>query len=243
MFETAANRLGLSLTVDCAPLSRAGVRRPRPVGQGRAEPALERPEVHLRGRHHGAAHRRPATGAELAVDRHRHRHPGGGGAAPVRAVPPGQRRAVAHPRGLRHRPRAGRRAGPRCTAAPCRRAASLGEGSTFTMRVPFGAAHLPAEQLGEGRDGRARRRRRGGARASSPRPPTGREPGRRPRPDRHRPRATPPRRGSSSSTTTPTSASTSPGCSPTTTPCTPPSTASTGWRRPGRTRRTWCSPT
>ena len=33
------------------------------------------------------------------------------------------------------------------------RSTSVVEGSTFTMRLPYGAAHLPPEQLGKGRDG------------------------------------------------------------------------------------------
>ena len=59
-------------------------------------------------------------------------------------------RPVAHPRGLRHRARAGRRAGRSCTAATCRRAACSAAARTFTVRLPFGPAHLPAEQIADG---------------------------------------------------------------------------------------------
>ncbi len=109
MFETAAERLGLKLERRVPAAAAAGVRRPRPLGQGRAQPPVQRHEVHLRGRGHRAAlgHRQ---GPRAQRDRHRHRDPGARAAAPVRALPPGQRGQVPHPRGVRHRPRPGLRA-------------------------------------------------------------------------------------------------------------------------------------
>ncbi len=47
---------GCDFAVDCPPLPRAGLRRPGHVGEDRPQPAVQRPQVHLRGRDH----RRPA---------------------------------------------------------------------------------------------------------------------------------------------------------------------------------------
>ena len=41
-FRSAAERAGLRLDVDCPPLLRAGLRRPRDVGEDRLQPALQR---------------------------------------------------------------------------------------------------------------------------------------------------------------------------------------------------------
>ncbi len=105
-----------------------------------------------------------------------------------------------------------------------------GAGSTFTVSVPLGRAHLPAEQVLEavptaaGRRGRAHRPRLPGRGAAvGPRGPG------RPR-ARGAPRTTGP--GCSSSTTTPTCATTSPGCSAPTTTCSSRWTASTAWSWP-----------
>ena len=93
---------GLDFEVDCRRPGRAGLRRPRHVGEGRPQPAVQRGQVHLRGRHH----RRPAPGtsgaAVLTVARHRHRGARRGAAPPVRALPPGRagpRRAPARAAG------------------------------------------------------------------------------------------------------------------------------------------------
>ncbi len=48
-FRSATERAGLQLIVECPPLPGAGVRRPRDVGEDRAQSALERLQVHLRG--------------------------------------------------------------------------------------------------------------------------------------------------------------------------------------------------
>ncbi len=110
MFATAASRLGLALGVDAPPL-------PEPVYIDRdlwAKIVLNLLSNALKFTFEGGigvqldAH--PRRGAARG-HRQRHRHPRDGAAAPVRALPPGQRREVAHPRGLRHRARAGLRAG------------------------------------------------------------------------------------------------------------------------------------
>ena len=54
-FRSACERAGLRLDVDCPPLPRAGLRRPRDVGEDRPQPALERLQVHLRGRDRACA--------------------------------------------------------------------------------------------------------------------------------------------------------------------------------------------
>ena len=48
VFRSAVERAGLRFEVDCPPLDRTGVRRPRHVGEGRPQPASQRAEVHLR---------------------------------------------------------------------------------------------------------------------------------------------------------------------------------------------------
>ena len=93
---------------------------------------------------------------------HRRRHPRGRAAARLRALPPHRGRAGAHPRGLGHRPRAGARAGRGCTAATSRVASAVGRGTTFTVSLPLGAAHLP-RRIGVARAPLAERRRRGRA--------------------------------------------------------------------------------
>ncbi|MFD0532917.1 ATP-binding protein [Actinomadura luteofluorescens] len=133
-------------------------------------------------------------------------------------------------------------------------ASSEGEGTRFTVRLPFGADHLPpAPSLRRAPPRRRRspptptsRRRCAGC---PPSIPAGIPAGTRTRPTRRRPsRSRRPRprrrRGCSSPTTTPTCASTSPGC------CAAPATRSTRsptagppWRRSARPRSTWWSAT
>ena len=243
MFETAAERLGLTLDRRLPAAARAGVRRPRPLGQGRAQPALERPEVHLRGRRSRCGCRRRRTaGAELTVTRHRHRHPRARAAAPLRALPPRHGRPVPHPRGVRHRPGAGLRARRACTAAGCsvrERARARARRSRCGCRSA--TRTCPPSRSPRRASEHVRGRRGGGRRASSPRRTHWIDAGRRrPRPaprrrHRHRPAAGPRRRRQRRH----------PGvrrraAAPRTTPCRPPSTASTGSSRPGRCRPTWC---
>ena len=116
-----------------------------------------------------------------------------------------------------------------------------GQGSTFSVDVPFGSAHLPAEHVSHATDGAAsaapagrglsrrgdalaRRRATATARAcASPRSPA--------------------RRGCSSSTTTPTCATTSRRCSPAATRSRPPPTAPSRSSSRAPTRPTSSSPT
>ena len=55
VFRAAMERGGLAFTVDCAAARRAGLRRSRDVGEDRAQPAVERVQVHPRGRDRRAA--------------------------------------------------------------------------------------------------------------------------------------------------------------------------------------------
>ena len=93
---------------------------------------------------------RAATRVELAVARHRHRHPRAGAAAPLRALPS---RAKARARGRTKAPdrsRAGAGAG-----AAARRLVEVestaGQGTTFTVSIPLGSAHLPQDAIGAAR--------------------------------------------------------------------------------------------
>ena len=87
-FRSATDRAGLRLIVDTPPLSRARLCRPRHVGEDRSQSALERLQIHLRGRDR----REPAgTGRRQArADgaRHRHRHSRRRAAEAVRSLPP-----------------------------------------------------------------------------------------------------------------------------------------------------------
>ena len=89
VFRSAVERAGLRLRRRLPAAGRAGLRRPRHVGEDRPQPALQRVQVHLRGRDRRRAARRTAT-PRPDGPRHRHRHPGRGAPAPVRAVPPGR---------------------------------------------------------------------------------------------------------------------------------------------------------
>ena len=194
----------------------------------------QRAEVHLR-RHH---RRRRARGGRRSGGhrrRHRHRRAGRGDAAAVRAVPPHRERPRPVQRGQRHRPGPGQGAG-RAARRHHHRRQHRGAGTTFTIRLPFGAAHLPAERVVAGR-----RERRASSAAAAPyvqealrwlpadsrtrRGSTARRQ-RRDRAGSGRGR----RRGCSSPTTTPTCATTSPGCcAATATRSTPSPTASRRW--------------
>ena len=214
MFHAAVERAGLTLDVDCPRCPSRVLRRPRDVGEDRAQPALERAEVHVRGRRHGARCAPSGTRAVLTVADTGIGIARGRAAAPVRALPP----ARGSPRRAPTRgPASAWRSSPswpRCTAAARRATATLGEGSDVHRAASrFGDRHLPAEQRrarpADAPAARERRRGlpgRGDALAASADgrgrpPPAGGLDG--------------PRRGCSSSTTTPTCASTSRGCWPT----------------------------
>ena len=91
--------------------ARAGLPRPRHVGEGGAEPAQQRAQVHLRRFHpHRRARRgRPGGGHDR---RHRHRRPPAGDTPVVRAVSPHRERPRPLKRGQRHRPGPGAGAHP-----------------------------------------------------------------------------------------------------------------------------------
>ncbi len=209
-----------------APAARAGLRRPHDVGADRAQPALERAQVHLqrrdRGRHR-PQRRRP--GRRAARRRHRHRHPRRRAAAPLRALPAGARRQVAHPRGHRHRLGAGARSG-----RAARRHASRSRASSSAARPSPCAFRWAARTCRPTRSTRTKPAR--AARASSPstckkRATGAATPRRSPR------RAAAAGRWCSWPTTTPT-------CGPTWRACSPTATTSRRWptgrRRCARSR-------
>ena len=141
-----------------------GLGRPGHVGEGRAQPALQRGEVHAGGWDHraGAARRRRRRHRGR---RHRHGHPRRGARRAVRAVPPGQRAEGPLGRGQRHRAGAGPRAG---AAARRQHRGDLGTGPGEHVhgagaRGPRGRRH------GRRHDARRRDPTRGWPRRTSPR--------------------------------------------------------------------------
>ena len=127
--DSADERAGLTLEVDCAAARPSRLRRPRHVGEDRPQPAVERVQVHLRRRRSRCAvrpgrRRRPCcavtdTGTGIPADElpqlfeRFHRVRGARGA---------------QPRGLRHRARAGAPSSRRCTAARSSVTSRVGRG-------------------------------------------------------------------------------------------------------------------
>ena len=169
-FRSAVERGGVRVRRRLPAAAGAGLRRSGHVGEDRPQPALERLQVHARGRDRASRCARAGGRVELRVTRHGRR------ASPTHELPRLFERfhrvedaRGAHARGLGHRPRAGAGAGQaarrrdrasRATSARARRSRSS---------IPLGRAHLPADRVarrrrGAGVDG-ARRQpvRRGGA--------------------------------------------------------------------------------
>ena len=139
-FRSAIERAGLSLRIDCPPLPAAGLCRPRHVGEGRPQPALQRVQVHVRrrDRREDPADSRRQGGRGRGA-RHRHRHTGGRAAAPVRALP--SRRGRARPHASRAAASAWRwcRSWSGCMAARSRRRAR----SATAAPSPFACRSAP----------------------------------------------------------------------------------------------------
>ena len=206
-----------TLDVDCPPLPEPVYVDREHVGEDRAQPALQRAEVHVRGRRSRSALDATPT-ARPRLERHRHRHrdrAGRAGAAcssastgcsaPARA--PTRARASA----WRWSP-----SWPRCTAATVGVESAPGGAARSRSRLPLGTRRTcpPTRSCRRG-GGRRRRRVAAGARRGLPRRGAAlararrRTPRRRRRRGRRRRRRAP-GRASWSSTTTPTCATTSP---------------------------------
>ncbi|MBK8691837.1 MAG: PAS domain-containing protein [Deltaproteobacteria bacterium] len=110
-FRSAVERRGRAAGGGLPRPAGARLRRPRDVGADRAQPPLQRVQVHALGGDRGLAgarrRGRAAGGARLG-----RRHPPGGASPPLRALPSGARGGGAQLRGDGHRPRAGAGAHP-----------------------------------------------------------------------------------------------------------------------------------
>ena len=135
-------------SVDCPPLRRAGLRRPRHVGEDRPQPALQRLQVHLRGRD-----RRRAA----AVDRGRRR--ADRCATPAPASRPrscrGSSSGSTGSRAQRGRTHEGTGIGlalvqelVKLHGGAVSAESVVGHGTTFTVSIPIGTAHLPHDRIG-----------------------------------------------------------------------------------------------
>ena len=147
--------------------ARARLRRPGDVGEDRPQPPLQRLQVHLRRRdrrHPPARQGTPwswpsATRASAFRPRRCPASSSGSTASKTRGAARRRGRASAW---------RWSRSWSSSTAARCAVESALGRGSTFTVSIPIGTAHLPADRIGErahaGLDGAGGRPlRRGGA--------------------------------------------------------------------------------
>ena len=144
-------RAGLRLVVDCPPLARAGVRGPGDVGEDRPQPPLQRLQVHLRGRDRrvrcgrpGHARRAARCGTPARASRPRRCPACSSGSTGSRTRGAARTRAAAS--GWRWC-----RSWSGCTAGRSPPRATSGRGTTFTVAVPLGSAHLPPDRIGESR--------------------------------------------------------------------------------------------
>ena len=169
-FRSACEKAGLRLVVDCPPLAEP-VYVDREMWEKIVLNLLSNAfkftfegEIAVSLRQAGRCCRTAGAG-------HRHRHPGRGDAPAVRAVPPGRERTGPDARGQRHRPGPGAGTGQAARRLHHRRERRRA-GHDLHLSVPLGSAHLPPDQIGEGRtlrlDGNGGRPlRRGGAALAS----------------------------------------------------------------------------
>ncbi len=144
---------------------RAGLRRPRHVGEDRAEPSLERVQVHVRGRDQGRAARRAATTSSS-------RSATRASASPRRTCRSCSSVSTACATRARGRTKAPASVSRSCASSSSSTAATVavesreGVGTTFTVRLPNGLSSTcrPSESAQ-----RASSRRRGPARSRSSR--------------------------------------------------------------------------
>ena len=156
MFRAATDRAGIALVVERPDGAGDRARRPRDVGADRAQPRLERLQVHVRGRDPRlAARTRAPTPCSTVADTGTGHRPGRALAGCSSASGACAARARARTRAAASGSRSSR-SWSRLHGGSSRRRASSGAGSTFTVRVP----------LDDGAHGAARRRRR----RAAPRP-------------------------------------------------------------------------
>ena len=105
--------------------------------------------------------RTAATSVRAGRARHRHRHPGERDRPRLRALPPRRERARPHARGLAASAWRWSRSSCASTAATVRVESQPGQGSAFTVTLPRGTAHLPAERIVAGAAERVPRPARG----------------------------------------------------------------------------------
>ena len=169
--SAAIERVGPAAHRRLPAAGRAVLGRPGDVGEDRAQPAVERPEVHLRRAASRCGSRADEQGAVLDVIDTGIGIAAGRAGAAVRAIltaSPGARRGASRARasGWPWSP-----SSSACTAAPSGSRARPGEGSTFTVRLPRGSSppagrsrsSTPAPGDGRSRHGESSSGRRAGS--------------------------------------------------------------------------------
>ena len=123
------------------------LRRSGDVGKDRSQPAFQRPQVHPRGRHFACACASPGADFELVVSDSGIGIPPRVAAAHVRALPSRRGHARPQPRGQRHRPGAGTRAGQTARRLDRRAKQHWAKGPPSPSTIPRGSAHLPPSRV------------------------------------------------------------------------------------------------
>ena len=146
-FRSAMEKAGLQLIVECPPLAESGLRGPGNVGEGGAEPAFQCLQVHVR-------RQRSRCGCDARDGRARLSVEDTGTGIPEHELPHLFER-FHRVEGARGRTQEGTGIGLALVAELVKLhggtvevRSTVGQGSTFTVSLPFGTAHLPRERMG-----------------------------------------------------------------------------------------------